>query len=66
MIHSKEFFFADPNKEQCLERALREINTFIRQERIRREDIIEYRTIPEVNNSSMYTYRYKIILSWWK
>ena len=49
----------------CLERILMLVNDYIKKNRIRREDIIEYRT-ERKERTDRFHHEYLVTISWWK
>lgn len=63
MINTEIFEVKNCNNYKCFDEALKHINDLIKENRIKREDIVEYRT---ENWTSDKYFHYRVTISWWE
>lgn len=67
MINTEIFEMGDWSNYTCLETVLKMVNDLIKENKIERSDIVEYKTenwSEEIDESNYYHYR--VTISWWK
>lgn len=67
MINTEIFEMGDWSNYTCLEKVLKMVNDLIKENKIERSDIVEYKTenwSEEIDESNYYNYR--VTISWWK
>lgn len=67
MINTEIFEMGDWSNYVCFEKVLEMVNNLIKENKIEKSDIVEYKTenwSEEVDGSNYY--HYKVTISWWK
>lgn len=62
MINTEIFIYESVNNYTCFDEVLKDVNKFIKENNINKDDIIEYRTDNWEENEKWH---YKVILSYW-
>lgn len=62
MIDTEIFEYESYNNYTCFEEVLEMVNKLIKEKRIKRKNIVEYRTENEKRED---IYHYKVTISWW-
>lgn len=62
MIKTERFFCSDCRSENYKEQVMDELNRLIEENKITRQDILEFRTKEDI---SSYSSSFEAILSWW-